>query len=104
MVKKSITKIKEAENKAERIVVEAEKTVADSVVSEKRRWEKELDKIKEAEEVNLATKLETAKKEAGGLKKERESEIDSKMSAVEDKAKTNVDKAVQLLVDKMLAV
>ncbi|MBU1178059.1 hypothetical protein KJ903_02465 [Patescibacteria group bacterium] len=104
MVKKSITKIKEAENKAEKTVAEAEKAVTNDVVAEKRKWEKELERIKEAEEVNLVKKLEVAKREATSLKKERESEISGKISAVEDKAKTNVDKAVQLLVDKMLAV
>ena len=104
MVKKSITKIKQAEDKAEGIVVEAEKAVRDSLAAEKRKWEKEMDEVKEAEEVNLAEKVGEAKKEAEGLKKEREAEISDKMSATEDKAKTNVDKAVKLLVDKMLAV
>ena len=104
MVKKSISKIKQAEDKAEKIVIEAEKTVKDNIAAEKRKWEKKMDEAKESEEVNLAKKLAEAKQEAGSLKKERDSEIGSKMSIVEDKAKTNVDEAVKLLVDKMLAV
>lgn len=101
-MKESLTKIKQAEKKAQDIIKKTEEESAKLITLAREKGEKDIDKVRDSALAKKEKMLAGAKKGAEKLKEEEGKKTEVEVKNLEKQALKNIDKAVELVVSKFL--